>query len=70
MKLNDNLNLDDQLVTDYFDSIKDVVSCLEKLHPQEFTKKQADDIKSGLNDVSYLGFLETYSKSKECLIAI
>ena len=56
MKLKNNLNLDDKVVADYFDSIKDMVSCLEKLHPQEFTKKQADNIRSELNDVSILGF--------------
>ena len=54
MKLDNNLSLDDQLVADYFDSIADLVSCLEKLHPQEFTKKQADDIRSRLDDVNYI----------------
>ena len=40
MRLDDDMQLDDQKVKQYFQDIEDLVTCLETLHPQDFTTAQ------------------------------
>ena len=52
MGLKDDMQLDDQMVKQYFQDIEDFVTCLEKLHPHQLPK----DIKTKLKQVRNINF--------------